>query len=265
MSGKIVATRDTRFSELLKIPALSFQDVEKLYILRNSSDDNPGIEPHVDIGIGLGKDDRTLVFRALCSADKSLRLKTLELETKDDSRKYIRVTKSVNRKRKFLSWEPANERHIYVHFTLYKKGIENFNAIKRIAKCLGMAQSQLMIAGMKDRHAVTYQRCCFRVNTYNQEFQINICKRLTEAFPISDIGNTNCSMAIGALTFSTRPLSLGQLGGNLFSVCIRNFTVDGSTSAKDMKQVLKEREQHIRDGGFPNFFGSVSCTFKFEV
>ena len=59
----------------------------------------------------------------------------------------------------------ARGRHKYIHFTLYKHGIDTFNAIFRLSKAVNMTEKLFSTAGLKDKRGHTTQK----VSLYNSD------------------------------------------------------------------------------------------------
>ena len=56
-------------------------------------------------------------------------------------------------------------RHKYIHFTLYKHGIDTFNALFRLGKATGIPEKLFSTAGLKDKRGHTTQK----VSVYNTD------------------------------------------------------------------------------------------------
>lgn len=60
-----------------------------------------------------------------------------------------------------------NTRQKYVHFKLYKHGIDTFNAIFRLSKITGISNKLFSTAGLKDKRGHTTQM----VSVYNSSVE----------------------------------------------------------------------------------------------
>jgi tRNA pseudouridine13 synthase len=68
-------------------------------------------------------------------------------------------------------------RHKYIHFTLYKHGIDTFNAIFRLSRATYISEKLFSTAGLKDKRGYTTQR----VSLYNTDLQ-SLLKFYKEAY-----------------------------------------------------------------------------------
>jgi tRNA(Glu) U13 pseudouridine synthase TruD len=75
-----------------------------------------------------------------------------------------------------------NSRHKYTHFTLYKHGIDTFNAIFRWTKAIHVSEKLFSTAGLKDKRGHTTQK----VSVYNTDNN-SISKFYKEAYRNKEI------------------------------------------------------------------------------
>lgn len=99
-----------------------------------------------------------------------------------------------------------NESGSYTYFKLKKKGRNTLDAIKEIAKALGIKEKQIGFAGSKDKYAVTEQI-------------ISIKGMGKEKVLRAKVDNVELEF----LGFEDQPVSLGDLAGNGFEITVRNL------------------------------------------
>lgn len=131
------------------------------------------------------------------------------------------------------AYPPAgNGEHLFVH--LEKRGLTTAEAVKRLARALGVDPRKAGYAGMKDRHAVTRQWVSFE----------GADPRVASALSPEDLPG------IRVLAAEAHPhkLRTGHLRGNRFSLRLRG-TPGGSLAAARAILARLERD------GLPNYFG----------
>ncbi|MFX0162423.1 MAG: tRNA pseudouridine(13) synthase TruD [Candidatus Hodarchaeota archaeon] len=134
-----------------------------------------------------------------------------------------------------LSEEVGEEKGLWTHFVLVKKGIDTISAIRRIAEALNVPLDFFGFAGTKDASAWTAQRVC-------------VWKISPEKLLKVVVKNVKIRSPIKALS----SIGLGDLWGNRFQVTIRDIPHDLSETKKMLEEVLEEiRERE----GIPNYFG----------
>ncbi len=97
----------------------------------------------------------------------------------------------------------------YLYLKLRKENWNTLSAVQKIAKALEIDSKDINFAGTKDKNAITSQ--FVSVNTKG--------KPLLEKFPLT----LPSGISVECLGYSTNPLSLGNLGGNKFTITIRNL------------------------------------------
>jgi tRNA pseudouridine13 synthase len=123
----------------------------------------------------------------------------------------------------------------YLLCVLVKRNWDTFIAIKNIAKKLGISQSQIHIAGIKDAKAVTAQHITIE---YGQ---------------MEDISKVNVKdIEIRPVGYVRDKLSLFYLLGNNFTIRIQAIKGSESTIEKRITETTRELGTI---GGIPNFFG----------
>lgn len=114
--------------------------------------------------------------------------------------------------------------------TLIKVGIPTIEAVKRLAKELGISLHKVGFAGIKDARAITSQRIALPHVRYEDAQKIK-----AEGFLLTDF-------AYGKGSFNA-----GDLQGNAFSIYVRT---DGLQDAEKLRDTLIG----YRDNGLPNYF-----------
>lgn len=132
----------------------------------------------------------------------------------------------------------------YIHFTLFKENMDTVRAIGEICKILRIRDKSIGYAGTKDKRAITAQR----ISAYKLEPQ-----------KLLKINSARCPLHVGNIEFHSKPLSLGQLSGNHFTIVLRdvnlNESVDITADTKDDTVVLNEALELWKKRGFVNYFG----------
>lgn len=132
----------------------------------------------------------------------------------------------------------------FLHFTLYKENKDTMECISWLAKVLKLGPRAFEFAGTKDRRAVTVQR----VSVYRQSIGHMI-----------DAGRSLRQAHIGDFEHRPRPLQLGELTGNEFTITLRNcafnspqFTAKG---VGDARSVVSNALKNLVEEGFINYYG----------
>jgi len=142
---------------------------------------------------------------------------------------------SVRRGEDQLREEVGEEKGLWTHFVLVKKGIDTISAVRRIAEALNVPLNFFGFAGMKDASAWTAQRVC-------------VWKVSPEKLLKVGIRNVEIRSPIKALS----SIGLGDLWGNRFQITIRDILHDVSETKKMVEEGLGEIRER---GGIPNYFG----------
>ncbi|MGA2680483.1 MAG: tRNA pseudouridine(13) synthase TruD [Candidatus Bathyarchaeia archaeon] len=127
------------------------------------------------------------------------------------------------------------QRQRFLLCTLVKRNWDTFIAVKNIAKCLGIDQSRIQIAGIKDAKAVTAQHITIDGGLLEDAAKVNV-----KDIQIIPIG------------YVREALSTYYLLGNSFTIKIKAIGLQESTVEKHLVQTIGEIETA---SGFPNFFG----------
>jgi tRNA pseudouridine13 synthase len=119
--------------------------------------------------------------------------------------------------------------HTYI--TIEKEGMSTFQAIKQVARALGIDPKSVGYAGLKDAHAVTVQTLSVG----------NV--------PLSSVEALNLpGIRVLDVNRHTNKLKVGHLGGNRFTIRVRDVPPDAQAAAQAILDVLARR-------GVPNYFG----------
>eukprot|EP01060_Flectonema_neradi_P013480 TRINITY_DN20252_c2_g1_i1.p1 TRINITY_DN20252_c2_g1~~TRINITY_DN20252_c2_g1_i1.p1 ORF type:complete len:597 (+),score=109.02 TRINITY_DN20252_c2_g1_i1:55-1845(+) len=126
----------------------------------------------------------------------------------------------------------------YTMFTLCKSDLSWQEACRQIAISVGLKEGDIHCAGMKDKKAITVQRCCAKGIVAQKLLRISHDK-----------------VKICDITYSTTPIQSGTLSGNKFIITLRNITPSVSND------VFQSRCGTVFSSGFPNFFGHQRFAF----
>ncbi len=123
----------------------------------------------------------------------------------------------------------------YLICVLVKRDWDNFRAVKKVAKRMGISHKRVQIAGIKDAKALTAQHISIR----------GVTPEWASSVKIKDI-------TLRPLRFSNEKIHSHLLRGNKFQISIRAISHSAS--------VIEKRVENVHDelsslGGFPNFFG----------
>ncbi len=119
------------------------------------------------------------------------------------------------------------------HLVLYvrKKNLSTFEMVEAIARYLGIQKKEIGYAGLKDKHALTYQ-------------YISLHKKHESALD----GFEHPQIRFLSKTYHNNKLRTGHLKGNRFFIRVKKVN---PTDAKKIQEVLRI----IAKEGMPNFFG----------
>jgi len=123
----------------------------------------------------------------------------------------------------------------YLLCVLVKRGWDNLSVVLRIAKELGISQSQIQIAGIKDAKAVTAQHITIEGVSAEEAKKIRI--RDVEVRPLG---------------YFRDGLAPFYLLGNKFKVRVKGISHQEAEASKRIGETISELESF---GGIPNFFG----------
>ncbi|BEI86130.1 hypothetical protein CcaverHIS002_0604170 [Cutaneotrichosporon cavernicola] len=139
----------------------------------------------------------------------------------------------------------------YIHFTLQKTNRETMDCLGHISRVLKVHNKDLSVCGTKDKRAVTAQRVSFKRGNWTLDDMwraVNGVKagRRSEEEAVTRRGDRGTR--IGDLCYAQKPLDLGMLKGNHFTITLRN--VQG-----DSPEAIDAAMASIRDHGFVNYYG----------
>ncbi|MBN2230930.1 MAG: tRNA pseudouridine(13) synthase TruD [Candidatus Thorarchaeota archaeon] len=118
----------------------------------------------------------------------------------------------------------------FVTLTMQKMGLSTLDASTIVASALRLPRNLVTYAGLKDKRAVTVQRISLPSHT------------------TSNLGSLNLSrIELRDLVYSRKPIQIGDLWGNRFTILLRDIAVDDATAL--------EAAQRIRDSPLFNYFG----------
>ncbi|KAG8439751.1 hypothetical protein GDO86_005792 [Hymenochirus boettgeri] len=152
----------------------------------------------------------------------------------------LREKKGSSRKRK--SMDVINKEDLYTGFTLQKENLETLEAISYLASSLGVLPSDFSYAGIKDKKAITYQAMVVRKVAPERLKQVE-----------SIIGKK--SMKLHNIHTENKPLRLGWLSGNNFSIIVRNIKNHSNDASVKIQERIGEAVQNIKEKGFLNYYG----------
>jgi tRNA pseudouridine13 synthase len=129
---------------------------------------------------------------------------------------------------------------------LKKRDVSTLEALRVISRLLKVPLKAIGFAGLKDRYAVTSQYL-----TIPSEFELeNSCFTLIGGRwrKVSSFDFTKMGFCIEVLGKVNKPLTLGELLGNRFTIVIRNFE-------KNLREKFYRNYEVVKRFGFPNYFG----------
>ena len=149
----------------------------------------------------------------------------------------------------------------YIKFLLYKENMDTQSAIGSLCRTVGCKPKVFSYAGTKDKRAVT----CQAVTAY-RVLPNHILRVNRSNFK----GNQSSNIAVSNVEFVDKPLRLGQLQGNSFSIVLRDATTLSSSSSssssssttttttstkQELVDVLSSAVSTLKESGFINYFG----------
>lgn len=122
----------------------------------------------------------------------------------------------------------------YLHADLEKINMDLHEAIRILARFLGVSKKRIGYAGIKDKKAVS----CQRISIWKPSIE-----KLQE-FKGKQLDLSNAS-------WKEEKIDLGNLLGNKFTVIIRNISLEEKELRKQVKECFKE----MQEKGIANYFG----------
>ena len=142
--------------------------------------------------------------------------------------------------------EPKEEGN-YQLVKLKKRDVSTLEALRVLSRLEKVPLKKIGFAGLKDRYAITTQyltipedfpleRACYRIvkNRWVKTEELDFDREA--GFCVEPLGKVN------------RPLTLGDLKGNRFTIVIRNFE-------KNLREKFYRNYEVVKRYGFPNYFG----------
>ncbi|XP_032132237.1 pseudouridylate synthase 7 homolog isoform X6 [Sapajus apella] len=182
------------------------------------------------------KEKRTVIHQAIKSLFPGLETKTEDREGK----KYIVAYHAAGKKalakvrtaadpRKH-SWPKS--RGSYCHFVLYKENKDTMDAINVLSRYLRVKPNIFSYMGTKDKRAITVQEIAVLKITAQRLAHLNKCLM---------------NFKLGNFSYQKKPLKLGELQGNHFTVVLRNIT--------GTDDQVQQAMNSLKEIGFINYYG----------
>ena len=127
----------------------------------------------------------------------------------------------------------------YTTFTLCKTDLSWQEACRQLAVSVGLREGDVHCAGMKDKKAITVQKCCAKGTVAQKLLRISHDK-----------------VKICDISYATNPILSGSLSGNKFTITVRNITPQLS------QEEFQNRCNEVFASGFANFFGHQRFSFS---
>ncbi|CAM71106.1 conserved hypothetical protein [Leishmania infantum JPCM5] len=169
----------------------------------------------------------------------------------------------------------------YVHIVVRKRNLDTAEMRQLLGEYFGVKESSVCVAGMKDKRAVSVQRCSVPVVATGGEAHSRVRALLTDAAAVQPVtlrwpADPQQSYAVLLrASASSVPVHLGQLSGNWFSLRVRDVRWAGAAdrrmwpspaTACENAQQQQEEEEELRaflqcrfarcaEAGFINYFG----------
>ncbi|HMF34023.1 MAG TPA: tRNA pseudouridine(13) synthase TruD [Candidatus Lokiarchaeia archaeon] len=129
---------------------------------------------------------------------------------------------------------PRPRKVAYTYFQLVKFNKDTILAIREIAHALGRNPSDFSYAGIKDNRAISVQRVACRGD-------------IAQALKSLQLKN----IEINSIYFGGKPIQVGELWGNNFSIIIRGIEFYLDETRRVAEDTLKE----VQERGFLNYYG----------
>lgn len=164
------------------------------------------------------------------------------------------------------------EREEYVHAVIEKRNVDTFQMKTTLAEYFPKLESTAVcLAGMKDRRAVTFQRCSFPTSAFDKK-GLSAPLRIQLSTPTAAIDGEEVTVVAVDSRPQPCPIQLGELSGNAFEVTLREvraatFREGDDTTAVAGAAPITEEEAHAvveelrrrlllaYTSGFLNYFG----------
>ncbi|WP_457679630.1 tRNA pseudouridine(13) synthase TruD [Thermovibrio sp.] len=133
----------------------------------------------------------------------------------------------------------------YLFVKLKKRNVSTLEALRIISRFKKIPLKKIGFAGLKDKFAITTQYLTFPEKYSFKDFSFKFVGRWVEGevdfskdagFKLEVVGRVN------------RPLTLGEIRGNRFTITVRNFE-------KSLRERFYRNYEVVKRFGFPNYFG----------
>ncbi|TVY50580.1 Multisubstrate pseudouridine synthase 7 [Lachnellula cervina] len=143
-----------------------------------------------------------------------------------------------------VGWEELGGQHL--HFTLEKKNKDTMEVLNYLARMMKMKPKEFAFAGTKDRRAVTVQR----VSVFRKH-----------AKELARFNSSLRDARIGNFEYKKNKLELGELGGNQFTITLRDCQfpneagLDEEARLELGRTLAGDAVKYLQANGFINYFG----------
>ena len=174
--------------------AITLPDIGSVYAFKGRGPHHKDAKEGVRVGLGLSRDERTKVYRIITSNCMSLDSKTAnDCSVKRRKQNHRQDTEShsvgpvaVDSKSMIIFWKKkatagkgkrgidvddacdSSLDELHLGFLLCKYNTEHLTAMQQVASAVGAAVSDISFCGIKDKKALTYQRCVLAVRDTNR-------------------------------------------------------------------------------------------------
>lgn len=143
-----------------------------------------------------------------------------------------------------VGWEELGGQHL--HFTLQKQNKDTMEVLSYLARMMKIKPKDFSFAGTKDRRAVTVQR-------------VSIFRKYAK--DIARYNSTLRDARVGNFEYKKNRLELGELGGNEFTITLRDCQFPGDAGLDDEgrlalgRTLISNAVKYLQANGFINYFG----------
>uniref|UniRef100_A0A8C3YLY7 Pseudouridylate synthase 7 homolog n=1 Tax=Catagonus wagneri TaxID=51154 RepID=A0A8C3YLY7_9CETA len=176
------------------------------------------------------KEKRTIIHQGIKSLFPGLETKTEDREGKKYIVAYHAAGKKALANPRKHSWPKS--RGSYCHFVLYKENKDTMDAINLLSKYLRVKPNIFSYMGTKDKRAITVQEIAVLKITAQRLAHLNKCLM---------------NFKLGNFSYQKKPLKLGELQGNHFTVVLRNIT--------GTDDQVQQAMNSLKEIGFINYYG----------
>jgi tRNA pseudouridine13 synthase len=143
-----------------------------------------------------------------------------------------------------VGWEELGGQHL--HFTLEKKNKDTMEVLSYIARMLKIKPKEFSFAGTKDRRAVTVQR-------------VSVFRQYSKG--LARFNSSLRDARIGNFEYKKNRLELGELGGNQFTITLRDCQFPNEAGLDEEGRLelgctlVGNAVKYLQTNGFINYFG----------